>query len=361
MTHEKAATAEKICFVISPIGEADSDTRKRADLVLKYVIRPAVEACGYKAVRADEIDKPGMITSQVIQHVVSDPLVVADLTERNPNVFYELAIRHALRTPLVQIIRKGEAIPFDVAGTRTISVDHKDLESVECAKNDIMSQIKALEKDSSAQETPISVSLDLQILKQSDKPEDRSLADLVAAVSDLRAGLVKIDGKIAPHEQLAMLLVEIRSMVMARMEEGPEGRMSGGKRRQMSPRALIHMVVNSPMGRTRSAQIAIAAIASEFRDSVPWLYEVGMDAYRTAVRGDTDEARVAVREFQSALEMTLHGPWSRDIFRGKDMFPMLEEIEPMLSQLISDWEKPDLLDEETTHAKHRVATRVKRS
>ena len=137
-------THEKLCFVISPIGDADSETRKRSEQVLNYVVRPAVTSCGYKAVRADEIDKPGMITSQVIQHVVNDDLVVADLTERNPNVFYELAIRHALRKPLVQIIRKGEAIPFDVAGTRTIYVDHKDLDSVAAAKNEIIKQVKAL-------------------------------------------------------------------------------------------------------------------------------------------------------------------------------------------------------------------------
>jgi hypothetical protein len=136
---------EKLCFVISPIGDADSETRKRSDQVLKHVIRPAAVQCGYKAVRADEIDKPGMITSQVIQHVVNDALVVADLTDRNPNVFYELAIRHALRKPLVQIIQKGEAIPFDVAGTRTIFVDHKDLDSVDAAKNEIIEQIKALD------------------------------------------------------------------------------------------------------------------------------------------------------------------------------------------------------------------------
>lgn len=169
-------THEKLCFVISPIGDADSETRKRSDQVLNYVVRPAVTSCGYKAVRADEIDKPGMITSQVIRHVVNDDLVVADLTERNPNVFYELAIRHALRKPLVQIIGKGEAIPFDVAGTRTIYVDHKDLDSVAAAKNEIIKQVKALEKDSSDIETPISVLLDLQLRRQSEKPEERSLA-----------------------------------------------------------------------------------------------------------------------------------------------------------------------------------------
>jgi len=158
----------KNCFVISPIGEPDSETRKRSDQVLKFIIRPAVESCGYEATRADEMDKPGIITSQVIQRVVNDPLVVADLTEKNPNVFYELAVRHAIRKPLVQIIKKGERIPFDVAGTRTIQVDHQDLESVDAAKKEVVAQIKALESDPTEVETPISVSLDLQFLRQSD-------------------------------------------------------------------------------------------------------------------------------------------------------------------------------------------------
>jgi hypothetical protein len=130
--------SERICFVIAPIGEPDSETRKRSDQVLKHVISPAAAECGYKALRADQISEPGMITSQVIQHVVEDPLVIADLTDRNPDVFYELAIRHAIRKPLVQMIKKGEQIPFDVAGTRTIPLDHKDLASVDDAKREVI-------------------------------------------------------------------------------------------------------------------------------------------------------------------------------------------------------------------------------
>lgn len=191
---------ERNCFVIAPIGEPESETRKRSDQVLNHVVRPAVSECGYIAIRADEIDKPGIITSQVIQHVVNDDLVIADLTERNPNVFYELAIRHAISKPLVQIMKKGEQIPFDVAATRTIFVDHRDLDSVAEAKTKIVDQIRELEKGTSDVETPISVSLDLQLLRQSEKPEDRSLADLVAVISGLRGDLGKMETKIDSME-----------------------------------------------------------------------------------------------------------------------------------------------------------------
>jgi hypothetical protein len=187
---------EKICFVIAPIGEPESDTRKRSDQILEYVITPAVNECGYDPIRADKISEPGIITTQVIQHIVEDPLVIADLTGQNPNVFYELAIRHALRKPLVQIIRKGEPIPFDVAATRTIPIDHCDLDSVREAKTQIVRQIKAIEEDPSKIDTPISVTLDLQALRQSGNPEQRSLADIMKAVSELRSVVLTFEKRL---------------------------------------------------------------------------------------------------------------------------------------------------------------------
>ena len=195
----------KTCFVIAPIGESGSETRKRSDIVLKYVISPAAEQCGYSALRADQISEPGLITSQVIQHIIDDPLVIADLTERNPNVFYELAIRHALRKPLVQIIKSGEQMPFDVAGTRTIPVDHQDLESVEIAKQEITKQIESLESNPKEVETPISVAVELQFLRQSDNPEQRSLAELVSSISDIKTEIVNLQKSIGSSDQKKLL------------------------------------------------------------------------------------------------------------------------------------------------------------
>lgn len=146
---------EKRCFVIAPIGPPGSKTRQRSDRVLRDLIGPAVAECGYTAFRADEIDEPGLITAQVVRRVREDPLVVADLTERNPNVFYELAIRHSVRKPVVQLIEEGEPVPFDVAGMRTIEVNHQDPESVQGARRAIIRQVRALEKVGPGIETPI--------------------------------------------------------------------------------------------------------------------------------------------------------------------------------------------------------------
>lgn len=254
-------------------------------------------------------------------------------------MFYELAIRHALRKPLVQIIRKGEAIPFDVAGTRTIYVDHKDLDSVETAKNEIIEQIKALEKDSSDIETPISVSLDLQLLRQSEKPEERSLADLVAAVVDLRASLSKVELRIGTKEQQGLLdeiQTELRSLP-GRLDEYFDGpRMPGMRRGRFHPmmmRELLHMGPHS------SPASGILMLASLFRDSMPWLYELGVEVYRTAKEGNKVQLQEAALEFRQAVDFAVHGPMSREFFgRSKEMFMIMEEIDPLLDRAFSTLE-----------------------
>ncbi len=180
----------KTCFVIAPIGDEGSETRRRSDQMLTHIIKPAVKECGYEAVRADEISEPGIITSQVIQHIIDDELVIADLTGKNPNVFYELAVRHTVKKPVVQLIESSESIPFDVAPTRTIHVDHRDLDSVASCKDELIRQIRSVEKDASKVDSPISVAIDLKLLRQSENPLEKSNAEIISMLQDLRSMIV---------------------------------------------------------------------------------------------------------------------------------------------------------------------------
>jgi hypothetical protein len=115
----------RICFVAAPIGDAGSDTRKRSDRVLEIIER-VVEKHGYKAIRADRMPGPGLVTRQMVRHLLDAPLVIADLTGGNPNVYYELGLRHAVGKPYIQVIAKGEKPPFDLGDTRTLSIDHDE-------------------------------------------------------------------------------------------------------------------------------------------------------------------------------------------------------------------------------------------
>lgn len=114
-----------------------------------------------KVVRADAIDKPGTITRQIIEYLIRSRLVIADLSFHNPNVFYELAIRHAARLPVVQIIRAADRIPFDLSQSRTIKIDTTDIYSLvprlEVYKSEIASQVRRALEDPDAVDNPISV------------------------------------------------------------------------------------------------------------------------------------------------------------------------------------------------------------
>ncbi len=104
-------SADRTCFVISAIGDPGSQIRKHADKVKEFIIRPVANKVGLEVVRADDICDSGIITTQVITHLLEDKLVVADLTRHNPNVFYELALRHAAGKAFAHLIPAARRYP----------------------------------------------------------------------------------------------------------------------------------------------------------------------------------------------------------------------------------------------------------
>lgn len=185
----------KVCFVIAPIGEENSEIRKRSDQVLNYIIKPCCEKYSYDVLRADKISEPGLITTQIIEHIINDELVIADLTGKNPNVFYELAIRHASGKPVVQLIEKGEVIPFDVGGIRTIYVDIHDIDSISVAKQQLIENIKNIYKKDILYETPITIAKDLTNFKSTGDKGSKHIADLLNITRELKLELSHLSQK----------------------------------------------------------------------------------------------------------------------------------------------------------------------
>lgn len=150
---------ETTCFYVTPIGEDGSEQRQHADLFLGSLIEPALEQFGLKVVRADMIDKPGTITRQIIEYLLRSRLVIADLSFHNPNVFYELALRHAVRLPVVQLVRASDRIPFDLNQIRTIRIDtsgiHAFVPKIETYRSEIASQVRRALEDPDAVDNPI--------------------------------------------------------------------------------------------------------------------------------------------------------------------------------------------------------------
>lgn len=150
----------KICFFITPIGEEGSEERKHSDLFLTSLVEPALKEFDLKIVRADKIGSPGMITTQVLQHVMRARLAIVDLSFHNPNAFYEMALRHASGLPVVQITRKCDIPPFDVNQIRTAMIDTSDIYTLvpklEVYRSEIATQVRAALADG-ATGNPITV------------------------------------------------------------------------------------------------------------------------------------------------------------------------------------------------------------
>ena len=100
----------KKCFVVSPIGEEGSVTRINADKLFKYIIKPVCADCDFEAIRVDKLNDANSITQTIIDYLDKSELVIADITEHNPNVFYEMGYRARTKKPIIHLKSKGEKI-----------------------------------------------------------------------------------------------------------------------------------------------------------------------------------------------------------------------------------------------------------
>lgn len=136
---------KKKCFIIMPFGKRGTKEFSTNKKIYTLMIKPVVESCGYDSVRADEITSLGNITRDIIEHLYACELVIADLSGWNANVFYELGVRHALKScGTIPIIREGEPLPFDVAPYR-VTAYSMELDGPEEFKKELEQRIKTFD------------------------------------------------------------------------------------------------------------------------------------------------------------------------------------------------------------------------
>jgi hypothetical protein len=112
-----------LCFVLMPFGAKRDANGELIDFdeVYRQIIRPAIEDSGLEAIRADEEHVGGIIHKAMFERLLICEYAVGDLTAANPNVYYELGIRHAVRPwSTALVFADGFRLPFDVESLRCV-------------------------------------------------------------------------------------------------------------------------------------------------------------------------------------------------------------------------------------------------
>lgn len=144
----------KTCFVIMPFGEKTDVGGQQIDFddVYEFLIKPPLEQMQLEVFRCDKIPSAGSLHREMLRHILDDDLAIVDITTLNPNVFYELGVRHALhRSGTILLRRKGTKSPFNIQGMRAFEYD-LDMRSVAEAHKTLLRALehalKSVESDS---------------------------------------------------------------------------------------------------------------------------------------------------------------------------------------------------------------------
>ena len=143
----------KVLGFICPLGEEGSDTRLRSDDIMESIIEPVAEELGYTVQRADQMVGSN-IMADIIEMINNSDVLLADLTENNPNVFYELGLRQAVKGKCINIVSnkwlkklksENRGLPFDISQYRAYKYGYGSFGDVNKFKKYIHDRIIGLE------------------------------------------------------------------------------------------------------------------------------------------------------------------------------------------------------------------------
>jgi hypothetical protein len=192
----KDSERTKLCFVIGPIGDQNSETRIHADWVLNGIIKPVMsEFPDFTVKRADEDPRPGLIDAHMINDLLMADLVIADLSFLNPNAFYEIGIRHMAQKPIVHMQLASEQIPFDLSLYRAVKFSRVRYNELEVAKVDLKRAVAAVLTPDYVVENPVTNARGKIRLQEGATPAEKVLTGELEA---LRERLTAVERNASP-------------------------------------------------------------------------------------------------------------------------------------------------------------------
>jgi len=175
---------KKKCFVIMPFSDTQSCTKQEWTGIFKGIIKPAVEesGLGYECERS--VAERQNIVKGILEALNKANVVIADLTDNNPNVFYELGVRHTLTNRTVLIAQGEKHIPFDLR-PYPVAFYSKSLTNIEEFKSDIRKKLEDIEGNPERSDNPVADFLRKRNIELLSSEKKANLAKLSALISEL--------------------------------------------------------------------------------------------------------------------------------------------------------------------------------
>lgn len=146
-----ATSQQKECFVMMPISTPKGYAEGHFDRVYENLIKPACHGANVNPVRADEVVKTNLIHVDILQRIIESPIAICDLSARNPNVLFELGIRHAFNKPVVLIQESNTSRIFDISMIRILDY-HPEMrydqacDDQDCIEGALLETLEAFER-----------------------------------------------------------------------------------------------------------------------------------------------------------------------------------------------------------------------
>lgn len=300
-------------FVIGPIGDKDAADGSNARVVYEQgiqifeeVIEPACKAFGLEPVRADMISRTGEIPEQIFRQLRDSPVVIADLTGANPNVMYELGLRHTTGKVTVQIGEK-DRLPFDVAAIRTIMFKRTDAGLVQ-ARKDLSKALAAnldtggdpvtatriwFEPAAISQELAIEAKIESAVSTDESEEDTPGFLELLA---DLESGIQSLAQTIQAASSITADISEVYSEATNNIFQADAR--GGG--------AAARLVIAEQTAKKLDVQAEkLEVISGEYAQTVDRI-EPGMKFLLARLVEDTEEL-AAIPEFPSQIEALCQG------------------------------------------------------
>ncbi len=191
---------KKRCYVIMPFSDTKSCTEEEWTEIFEDVIKPAVEESGLGYVCERSRAKRENIIKAIVNDLNTAQAVIADLTDDNPNVFYELGVRHTLQRRTILIAQHEEDIPFDLKPYPTI-IYKRSPAGVRQFKQEIKGNFKDIEGNPERADNPIADFLAERNIDLLSSAKKANLAKLSALLSELSYNINKSDDVLGAVEK----------------------------------------------------------------------------------------------------------------------------------------------------------------